>query len=163
MRDSIGQLITFAAEIDPDASYTRYVWVRARAHDTIAAIAARRGHPELAASILALNKGADVLPHPKRKPHQKVSAVPRLHTITQTLRAGAAIRLPGGQFVGVELDDRGWFASSARCRVHRCFRESIRGPEHRFLQIEVSKPVAEALEGCRLYPLATAEDGHDAA
>ncbi len=60
-RDTIGQLITFASEIDPDASYSKYVWIRARAGDTIAAIAARRGHPELAVDIVALNKGADVL------------------------------------------------------------------------------------------------------
>ena len=80
-----------------------------------------------------------------------------------TALACAPLGLPGGQFVGVELDDRGWFASSARRRVHRCLRKSIRGPQHRFLQIEASKPVAEALEGCRLYPLATAEDGQNAA
>ena len=108
-RDSIGQLITFASEIDPDASYTKYIWVRARKGDTVRAIAARRGHPELAAAILALNKGADVLPHPKRKPGQKVPPVPTLRTITQVLRANAPIRLPGtlqaGEVLSVHAGD----------------------------------------------------------
>lgn len=107
--DWLGQEITFAAEVDPDAHYSRYVWVRARKGDTIHAIAARRGHPELAADILKLNKGADVLPHPKRKPHHKAPPIPKLHTIKQVLRANAAIRLPGimktGEFLNVHAGE----------------------------------------------------------
>jgi hypothetical protein len=102
-RDHIGQLITFASEIDPDATYARYIWVRAKHHDTIKAIASRRGHPEMASDILTLNKGRDVLPHPKRKPHQKVASVPKLTLATQTLRPGAAIRLPGNLQIGEVL------------------------------------------------------------
>lgn len=110
-QDWLGQMVTFAAEVDPDAHYSRYVWVRARGkNDTIHAIAARRGHPELAAEILKLNKGADVLPHPKRKPHQKAPPIPRLRTIKQKLRPNAPIRLPGtmktGEFLSVHAGDQ---------------------------------------------------------
>ena len=102
-------MVTFGAELDPDSSYSRYVWVRARKGDTIHAIAGRRAHPELAADILALNRGADVLPHPTRKPRQKAPPVPKLRTIKQVLRANAAIRLPGimrdGEFFSVHAGD----------------------------------------------------------
>jgi hypothetical protein len=91
----IGQLITFAAEIDPDSTYTRYVWIRANKGDTLLKIAARRGHPELAADLLVLNKGRDVLVHPKRVPGHKVKPVPKLRATTNTLRAGASLRMPG--------------------------------------------------------------------
>lgn len=51
----IGQLITFAIEIDADENYTQYIYVRAKRDDTAAKIAASRGHPELAATIAQLN------------------------------------------------------------------------------------------------------------
>jgi hypothetical protein len=90
------QLINFASVADPDATYSKYIWVRAQGtRDTIKAIAARRSQPELAGAILQLNLGRDVLPHPKRKPHQKVPPVPKLKSITQILRSNASIRLPG--------------------------------------------------------------------
>ena len=107
--DWLGQMITFGAEIDPDSSTKRNVWIRARRGDTVHAIAARRGHPELAAQVLALNKGRDVLPHPKRKPHHKVPPIPKLRTMKQVLRANAPILLPGimrnGEFFSVHAGD----------------------------------------------------------
>jgi len=113
--DWIGQSITFAAEIDPDANYNRFIWIRAQGtKDTVKAIAARRGHPEMATDILALNKGRDVLVHPKpQRVHSNKSPgkgwvgvgggwwqkqtgpVPRLSTVTQILRQNVAMMLPG--------------------------------------------------------------------
>jgi hypothetical protein len=108
--DVMGQMVSFAAEIDPDSKFHRYAWIKARRNDTVKAIAARRGHPELAAEILKLNKGRDVLVHPKRKAHQKVHHVPKLTMVTQKLRGGVSIRLPGnliaGEVVNVHAGDQ---------------------------------------------------------
>jgi hypothetical protein len=97
-----GQLITFASELDPDENYTKYVWVRARPHDTIKKIAARRGHPDMASEILKLNKGRKILPvvkvHGKISKHQ-----PGVRSIKQRLRANAAVRLPGTLKPGTSL------------------------------------------------------------
>ena len=96
-RDAHGsQYVNFASVADPDATYSKYIWVRAQGtRDTIKAIAARRSQPELAGAILQLNLGRDVLNHPKRKPHQKAPPVPKLKSITQILRPGVTIKLPG--------------------------------------------------------------------
>lgn len=101
--DRIGQMITFAAEVDPDATFSKYVWVKARQGDTIRAIAARRGHPENASTVLSLNKGRDILVRPRRRPHMPVHAIPRLTMTTQKLRPGASIRLPGTLAFGESL------------------------------------------------------------
>lgn len=87
--------VNFGTVSDPDADYSKYTWVRARKGDTIRKIAGRRSHPEKADTVLKLNLGRDVLPHPKRKPHQKVPPTPKLRNVTQPLRAGASIKLPG--------------------------------------------------------------------
>jgi hypothetical protein len=100
-RDSQGnQYINFASVADPDASYSKYIWVKARnvtrgRHDTIKAMAARRSQPEMAGAILQLNLGRDVLPHPPHKPHHKVPPQPKLKSITNPLRPGVSIKLPG--------------------------------------------------------------------
>jgi hypothetical protein len=99
----IGQMITFAAQIDPDAHYSRYVWVRAARFDTVKKIAAKRGHPELADDILRLNKGSDVVPHPHRSPGHSAPPAPRLRSVMQTLRTNAPIRLPGTMKAGEVL------------------------------------------------------------
>jgi hypothetical protein len=104
-----GQMITFAAEIDPDSSTNKLVLVKALKGDTIRKVAARRGHPELAASIVTLNKGRDLLPHPKRQPGHKAPPIPKLRSATQVLRTGAVVRLPGilkaGEFLSVNAGD----------------------------------------------------------
>ena len=88
--------VNFGSVSDPDADYSQYVWVRAtRAMNTIAKIAAVRSRPEMATTILNLNLGRDVLPHPRRKPHHKVPPTPKLRNAKQTLRVGASIKLPG--------------------------------------------------------------------
>jgi hypothetical protein len=92
---NLGQLITFASVLDPDAHYAAFVWIRTKKGDTISRIARRRGHPEWAPQILALNLGRDVLPHPKRRPHHPAPPIPKLRNIKQTLRANARIKLPG--------------------------------------------------------------------
>jgi hypothetical protein len=102
-RDAIGQMITFAAVFDADATYAKHVWVRARRGDTLRSIAARNGRPDLAATVLALNRGRDVLPHPKRKPHHTAPPIPKLHTTTEKLRTGARIELPGTMKAGQSL------------------------------------------------------------
>jgi hypothetical protein len=105
------QLINFASVADPDATYSKYVWVTARgAHDTIKAICGRRSQPEMAGAVLKLNLGRDVLPHPRRKPHHKVPPIPKLKSITDRLRPGVSIRLPGtmaqGFFFSVRAGDK---------------------------------------------------------
>jgi hypothetical protein len=95
MRDRIGQFVNFASVLDPDATYSRFAWIRAQRGDTVRKIAARRSQPEMALTILNLNLGADVLVHKKPRPHQKRAPVPKLRSITQTLRAGAPLKLPG--------------------------------------------------------------------
>jgi len=107
----LGQQITFASEFDPDENYSKYVWVRAQGKkDTIRKIVARRGHPEWAGTVLSLNKGRDVLPHPKRRPGQKRPPIPKLRSVTQTLRQNVTIRLPGtmkkGQSFSVHAGDK---------------------------------------------------------
>jgi len=101
---AIGQQITFAVEYDADDPPPAVVWIRAKHGDTIAKIAGRRGHPEWKADILALNKGRDVLPHPKRQPGHKAPPIPRLRNVKQTLRTGASIRLPGQMKGGTYLN-----------------------------------------------------------
>ena len=126
-----GQMITFGSEVDPDENYSRYVYVRAtKADNTIKKIAARRGHPEWAGEILKLNKGRDVLPHPKpQRRHtgthspgkgwvgvgggwwiKRPAHVSRLRTVHDKLRVGASIKLPGtmkqGFFFNVHADDK---------------------------------------------------------
>lgn len=88
-------IINFGSVSDPDADYTKYTWTRAGAGDTIRKIAKKRSHPEWADKILALNRGRDVLPHPHKKRGQKVPLQPKLRSITQVLRTGASIKLPG--------------------------------------------------------------------
>ena len=89
-------MVTFAAEIDPDAHYSRMRLGQRRERATRSMRSPRkRGHPELAANILALNKGRDVLPHPKRKPHHTAPPIPKLRTIKQLLRTNARSRCPG--------------------------------------------------------------------
>ncbi|HEY2596037.1 MAG TPA: hypothetical protein VGK33_19265 [Chloroflexota bacterium] len=101
----VGQMITFAAEIDPDSTVTGNIMVKARKGDTLAKIASRRGHIEWTARILALNKGRDLLVHPRRLPHKPVPHIPKLRTANDTLRTGAVVRLPGimkaGEFLSV--------------------------------------------------------------
>jgi hypothetical protein len=105
----LGQQITFAAEIDPDMHHAKYIWTRAGRGDTVAKIAAKRGHPELAADVLRLNKGRDVLVHPHRSPHHSPPPTPRLRSVMQTLRGNAPIRLPGtmakGEVLSVNAGD----------------------------------------------------------
>jgi hypothetical protein len=99
---NLGQLITFASVLDPDAHYAAFVWIRAKHGDTLARIARRRGHPEWAPQILKLNLGRDVLPHPKRRPHHPAPPIPKLRNIKQRLRTNARIKLPGTMGPGYE-------------------------------------------------------------
>ena len=105
----LGNQITFGVWLDPDSKGKKFVWVRAKKDDTIRLIAARRGHRELAHEIVTLNKGRDVLPHPKPRPGHRHPPIPRLRTMTQKLRAGARIKLPGnmgpGSFFSVNAGD----------------------------------------------------------
>lgn len=78
-----GQQITFASQLDPDQSYTRYVYVRAGKGDTVRKIASKRGHPELVGQILSLNKKV-------RLPNHHY-----LRSASQVLKAGTLLRLPG--------------------------------------------------------------------
>jgi hypothetical protein len=96
----LGEQITFGVWSDPDSKTRKYVWVRASRNETIKQMAARRGHTSEVATIVQLNKGRDVLPHPKRKPHHSAPPVPKLRTATQHLRAGARIKLPGNMGPG---------------------------------------------------------------
>jgi hypothetical protein len=95
--DNIGQLITFSAQMDPNMRYTEFVYVRARANDTIRKIAARRGHPEMVNEILALN--SDV----------RIKNGHFLRSATQVLKRHSVIRLPGtlkqGDTFSVHADD----------------------------------------------------------
>lgn len=105
-----GQQITFASEVDPDAHYHRYIWVRTtKTTNTVRKLCSVRGHPEWAKEVLQLNIGRDVLVHPHRKPHQKVGRVPKLRNITQQMRIGVQLRLPGtmaqGFFFSVTAGD----------------------------------------------------------
>lgn len=89
-RDNYGQLITFAAERDPDLNASRFVYVRAQQGDTIFKIAARRGHPELAAKILALNSDVVI------KLGVVGTSFPiKLRSMTQFIPSGTLIKLPG--------------------------------------------------------------------
>lgn len=54
-RGRFGQLITISVELDLDANTPQYVWLTVNRSDTVAQIAARRGHPELARTIAQLN------------------------------------------------------------------------------------------------------------
>ena len=91
----IGQRVNFNSVLDPDATYSRYAWTRARRGDTIRKIANRSAQPNMAQTILRLNLGADVLAHSKPAAGKKVHHRAKLRSITQTLRAGAPIKLPG--------------------------------------------------------------------
>ena len=100
----IGQQITFAAEMDPDSTYSsKAFWIRAGRGDTVKKIAARYGHPELADDVLKRNKGRDLLTHPKRHPHQSTPPSPRLRSVMQTLRTNASVQLPGTMQAGEVL------------------------------------------------------------
>jgi hypothetical protein len=102
--------INFASISDPDANFAQYAWVRAVKGDTIRRIAQKRGRPDQVDRIVQLNKGRDVLPHPKHKPHQKVPPKPTLRNAMQPLRPGASIRVPGtmvqGFFFSVAAGDK---------------------------------------------------------
>lgn len=54
-RTWIGQLITFAVEIDGDQRYQSYIWINLKKGDTVQKVASRRGHPEQAREIADLN------------------------------------------------------------------------------------------------------------
>ena len=66
-RSELGQLITFAVEIDGDARYQKYIWVDVKKGDTVQKIASRRGHPEQAREIADLNGIRSVRSVLKRK------------------------------------------------------------------------------------------------
>jgi hypothetical protein len=93
--DAVGQYVNFASVADPDATYTNYVWIRALKGDTIKKIAARRSDPKMANAILQLNIGRDVVARPRPKPGKKVPPITKLKSITNVLRTGATIKLPG--------------------------------------------------------------------
>lgn len=78
-----GQQITFASQRDPDQKYTQYVYVYAKANQTIAEIAAIRGRPDMVQEILKLNRGV------------KLSNGHYLRSAATKLRANQKIRLPG--------------------------------------------------------------------
>lgn len=54
-RNSVGQLITFAVEVDGDQRYQSYIWIDLKKGDTVQKVASRRGHPEQAREIADLN------------------------------------------------------------------------------------------------------------
>lgn len=81
--DSIGQLITFASQVDPDQNYSNYVYVRAQKGDTIQKIAARRGQPGQVNTILSLNRNV------------KTANGHYLRSSTQVLKTNQQIKLPG--------------------------------------------------------------------
>lgn len=80
---TFGQLVTFASQLDPDQKYTQYVYVRAQKGDTIKKIAGRRGHPELVATILGLNKRV------------RLANGHYLRSATQVLKTNQLVRIPG--------------------------------------------------------------------
>ena len=95
-RDSIGQLITFAMQIDRNLS-NKPVVIHARQGDTVRKIAKRYNHPELVTQILALN--TDV----------RIKNGHFLRSATQVLKTGTIIRIPGvakpGESFTVHADD----------------------------------------------------------
>lgn len=95
--NSIGQMITFSVDQTSDETFSKYVFIKAKKNDTIAAIAARRGHPEQAKTILNLNKNVKGI-------HNT-----RIRKTTDRLKAGTKIKLPGtlkpGDVIHVLADD----------------------------------------------------------
>lgn len=52
---SLGQLITFSVEVDPDQPVAKWAWIDIKKGDTVQKIASRRGHPEDARRIADAN------------------------------------------------------------------------------------------------------------
>ena len=78
-RNKYGQLLTFGIEIDADQTFSQYIFLRTSKGDTAAKIAARRGHPELALTIIVLNG---------------------LRGIYTPIKPGTRLRLPGTMVQG---------------------------------------------------------------
>jgi hypothetical protein len=77
---AVGQLITFAIEKDEDQRFRRWIWVDLKTGDTVARLAARRGHPEDVSQIKKQNgiRSASkvLLHHPRRKGDRTKLRVP---------------------------------------------------------------------------------------
>lgn len=87
-RTRLGQLITFAIELDTNQSYNSFVWITARKGDTIRKICGRKGHPEMARQVCQLNG---------------------IRNPMSVLHPGKRIKLPGtlkkGESVSILADD----------------------------------------------------------
>lgn len=70
----LGQLITFSIDLSADEQFSQFIWIRAKHGDTVAKIAARRGHPEQARAIAELN---------------------HIRGIHRPLKKGERLRIPG--------------------------------------------------------------------
>lgn len=82
--NSLGQMITFATEVDPDEQYTKFIWIRVtQKDDTIQHIAAVRGHRELAHEIAQLNG---------------------IRSVQQKLKKGRLLKIPGTLEKKLEFD-----------------------------------------------------------
>lgn len=111
-RATLGQLITFAIEQDPDRRAPEYIWVRTKVGDTVQKIAQRRGHPEEARTIARLNKIRSVtkvlLHKPKRakdKTRIRVPGTLRRADVFHVLAGTQPPRIVGG-YQKLEILDR---------------------------------------------------------
>lgn len=99
----LGQMITFAIELDEDRRYAAYIWVNVKRGDTVQKIASRRGHPEDARKIADLNRirsvKAVLLHKPKRRGDHTRIRVPgtlRQSDVFHVLAGDTPPRVTGG-------------------------------------------------------------------
>lgn len=91
---TLGQLITFGTEQDPDRRHPEFIRIRVLVGDTIRKIAARRGHPEDARTIARLNKIRSITKVLHHKPRR---AGDKLHIrVPGTLRRSEAFHVLAG-------------------------------------------------------------------
>lgn len=111
-RTSKGQLVTFALERDQDTNLSGWVYTSLRVGDTVAKLAARRGHPDQAKAIAKRNgirSTRTVLLHkPKKKNDKTRLLVPRpLRTpYSFHVLAGDTPPKPTGGYAKLSIVDR---------------------------------------------------------
>lgn len=108
----LGQLITFAVEVDEDQRYASYVWVNLKVGDTVQKVASRRGHPEDARAIADLNDirstQSKLLHKPRRRNDRTRIRVPgtlRRADVFHVLAGDTPPRIVGG-YQKLEVIDR---------------------------------------------------------
>jgi hypothetical protein len=101
----LGQLITFAVEIDPDVPVTKWEWVDVKKGDTVQKVASRRGHPEDARRIADANGIRSVRSVFSGHGRKKIKVPGESNIVVRVLAGDSPPHITGG-YAKLDIQDR---------------------------------------------------------